>query len=158
MDNRTPRAQETRAKETRAPTTFVPSGVIPRLESENPDYVYRWIRCATREGKDDAKNMSARFREGWVPVKKDEFPELLGPVQDLGGHDSRYDGMVRHAELILCKIPKDKAEARRRYYRELASRQLQSIDQNYFKENDRRMPMFKDAHSVVGSRNNTEKD
>lgn len=151
-----PREQETRAKEERPPVTFTPSGLIPRLESENPSYAYRWVRVETRDGKQDAKNLSAKLREGWEPVKADEFPELLHSLVDFSGgmiRDKRYDGLVRHAELLLMKNSREKVDARNKYYRELNQRQIQSVDNDFFKEGDRRMPLFKEGQSVVGSFN-----
>ena len=150
MDNRTPRTQETRAKDVRPPVTFVPTSLIPQLESKDPDWVFRWIRVETREGKPDNKNLSARLREGWVPVKADEVPEISEQPL-LATQDRRFDGMIRHAELLLCKIAKEKAEARRKYNRDLASRQIESVDNNFFKENDKRMPLFRESNSRVGS-------
>jgi hypothetical protein len=149
---RTPRSVETRAKETRPPATFVPTSLIPQLESADPDYVFRWIRVETRDGKPDNKNLSARLREGWVPVKADEVPEISA-LPLLATSDRRFDGMVKHAELLLCKISKEKAEARRKYYRDLAGRQIVSVDNDFFKENDRRMPLFRESNSIVGSKN-----
>jgi hypothetical protein len=147
---RAPRTQETREKDARPPVTFTPSGLIPQLENEDPDYVYRWIRVESRDGKLDNKNLTSKFKEGWVPVKLDEFPELFGPIQDLD-RDMRFDGMVRHAELLLCKNSKEKIEARRKYFRDLAARQMESVNSDYFKESDRRMPLFKEGSSIVGS-------
>lgn len=149
---RMPRAAETREKEVRPPVTFVPSGLIPKLENTNPDYVFRWVRVESRDGKPDNKNLSARLREGWVPVKADEFPEI-GREPLLAVTDRRFDGMVKHAELLLCKIPRENAEARRKYYTNLSSRQIESVDNDFFKENDKRMPLFRESHSVVGSKN-----
>jgi len=45
--------------------------------------------------------------------------------------------------LLLCKAPNEVAEARQRYYENVAAQQMQSVDNSYMKENDPRMPLLK---------------
>ena len=54
-----------------------------------PDgFKHRWIRAETR-GFDDTKNISAKMREGWELVRKDEYPDFEAPVIDSG----KYEGV-----------------------------------------------------------------
>ena len=53
-----------------------------------PDgYKHRWIRAETR-GFDDSKNISAKMREGWELVRKDEYPDFESPVIESGKYGS----------------------------------------------------------------------
>ena len=46
-----------------------------RLEAPDPPvgYVQRWIRISMR-GEEDKTNVYAKLREGWEPVRADEYP------------------------------------------------------------------------------------
>ena len=73
---RAPRSTETREKETRRKPWAPPS----RLDApEAPaGYVHRWIRTAMR-GEDDQTNVHAKLREGWEPVRSEEYPDYEAP-------------------------------------------------------------------------------
>ena len=62
MAERTPRDQETRAKYER-PAKWMPPQLLPDPTPE-PGYAFRWIRVGFM-GKDDARNVSSKLREGW---------------------------------------------------------------------------------------------
>ena len=143
---RTKREQNTREKLSRSPATFVPAGLLPQLEDVDPDYTYRWVR-AVQGGRQDTLNVSARMREGWVLVSAEEMPNLI----QLPDPNQRFPGMVEHGGHVLCKISKEKAEARRKYYSDMSNKQMQSVDSNFMRENDRRMPLFKESESKVKS-------
>ena len=142
-EERTPRDQVTRAKEARKKVTFVPSGLIPELENPDPDYVYRWIRVSVR-GNTDTINVSNRLRGGGGPVQDSEFPNLA-----LFQHDptSRFPGMIMFGGHLLCKISKEISDARHAYYDEASRRQIESVDNDFMRENDRRMPLFRERKS-----------
>jgi len=58
-----------------------------------PDgYKHRWIRAETR-GYDDTSNISARLREGYELVRRDEYPDFEAPTIDSG----RYEGVFGNA-------------------------------------------------------------
>ena len=44
-----------------------------------PGYQFRWIREATR-GQDDKSNMSKRIREGYEPVRAEDYPNFEAPT------------------------------------------------------------------------------
>ena len=80
---RVSRDSQTRAKSTRRKPWTPPS----KLEAPEPPagYSHRWIRTSLR-GEDDTMNVSSRLREGWEPVRADEYPELAGrypTIEDL---------------------------------------------------------------------------
>ena len=78
-NKRTPRSATTREKDARRKPWAPPS----RLDAPPaPDgYVHRWIRVAMR-GEEDKMNVHAKLREGWEPVRADEYPNYEAPVID----------------------------------------------------------------------------
>jgi hypothetical protein len=51
--------------------------------------------------------------------------------------------------LLLCKTPVEFTEQRDAHFSKLAESQMQSVDNTYMRENDPRMPMFKERKSTV---------
>ena len=66
-------------------------------------------------GQSDNTNVSRSMREGWMPVKAEDHPELE-LVSDL---DSRFVGNVEVGGLLLCKAPAEKMQARTEHFEEL---------------------------------------
>ena len=142
-ENRIDRASETRAKAER-PKQWMPPTLLPDPNPE-PGYVFRWIRISTL-GKDDPMNVSTKLREGWEPVKASEHPE----IQLMGtGSNSRYPDSIEIGGLLLCKTPAEFAEQRDAFYQKQADQQMQSVDNNFMRENDPRMPLFSERKSSV---------
>jgi len=141
-DNRAPRATKSRDAEMR-PTKWTPPQLLPDPTPE-PGYAFRWIRVSMM-GKDDPTNISGKLREGWEPVKASDHPEikLFG---DTGG---RYADSIMVGGLLLCKTPVEFTEQRDAHFSKLAESQMQSVDNTYMRENDPRMPMFKERKSTV---------
>ena len=48
-------------------------------------------------------------------------------------------GNIEIGGQLLCKMPKEKAEARDAHFRNVASNQMESVDNVYFKDQDSRM-------------------
>lgn len=141
-DNRTPRASATREKETRRKPWAPPS----RLEAPEPPagFIHRWIRVAMR-GEDDKMNVNTKFREGWEPVRKDEYPDFEAPVIDEG----RYEGVIGQGGLMLCRIPVETAQERSAYYGTRTREQMQAVDQDLMKEQHPSMPINQNRQSRV---------
>ena len=137
------RELDTREKAER-PKQWMPPQLLPDPNPE-PGYAFRWIRIASL-GKDDATNISGKLREGWEPVKASDHPEIR-----LFGSDSnaKFPDCVEVGGLLLCKTPVEFTEQRNSYYRNQAEAQMQSVDNTYMRENDPRMPMFKERKSTV---------
>jgi hypothetical protein len=50
---------------------------------------------------------------------------------------------------MLCKIPTEILEGRQAYYERLTQQQINSVDNNFMRENDSRMPLFTEKRSEV---------
>jgi hypothetical protein len=141
MSTRAPRESQTREK-TERKKSWAPASRVPEpLKSDQ--YAYRWIRTSSL-GQADNTNVSAKFREGWEPVRAEDHPEL-NVMSDI---DSRFEGNVEVGGLLLCKNDKENTEARKEYYNEMAQRQMESVDNNYMRENDPRMPLLRPERST----------
>ncbi len=137
-EERTPRESETRENDSyRPPDDWVPASILPSPNPQ-PGWTFRWVRTDVL-GQSDNTNVSRSFREGWQPCKIDDHPELQ-IMSDIG---SRFEGNVHFGGLLLCKAPEEKMQSRTRHYQEVANTQMESVDNNYLRENDPRMPMMK---------------
>lgn len=135
-ENRTPRDLVSREKSARA--VYMPPSALPDPTPE-PGYVYRWIATHVM-GEAQATNVSTKMREGWEPVKAVDHPELM-----LQGNEKT--GNVEIGGLMLCKMSKEQAQARDEYYQKQAEAQMASVDNNFLRNNDPRMPLFADRKS-----------
>ena len=142
LDNREPRALQMRDS-TERPKKWAPPQLLPDPTPE-PGYAYRWIRIATL-GKDDAMNVSGKWREGWEPVKASDHPE----IRLFNGGKNHYENSIEVGGLLLCKTPVEFTEQRNAYYAQQAEAQMQSVDNTYMRENDPRMPLFKERSTKV---------
>lgn len=141
-EERTKREAESRTAEERPSDSWLPASILP-----NPDpvdgWVFRWIRTSTL-GKADNTNVSQKFREGWVPVKAEDHPEL----EVMSDIDSRFEGNIEIGGLLLCKAPEAKVKQRDEYYEQVAASQMESVDNNFLKQNDPRMPVLQPERST----------
>jgi|TARA_R110002020_G_scaffold76170_4_gene193359 hypothetical protein len=133
---RTDRSTETRDQDERN-ESWQPPSILPDPKPI-AGYTFRWIRTSMI-GHADNTNVSMKFREGWVPVRAEDHPEL----HVMTDHDSKFKGNIEIGGLLLCKAPEETAKARQRHYEELASQQMESVDRTYMRENDPRMPVLK---------------
>jgi hypothetical protein len=139
---RLPRELDSRAGATRA-KSWQPPALLPDAAPE-AGYVFRWIRISTLN-VDDPMNVSSKLREGWEPVKASEHPEL----QLVSTPSERFKDSVQVGGLMLCKIPAEFMEQRAAYYRQQTDSQMSSVDNNFMRENDPRMPLFADKRTSV---------
>jgi hypothetical protein len=95
-------------------------------------------------GQSDNPNVSKKFRDGWIPVKVEDHPEL----KTLSDINSQFKGNIEQGGLLLCKAPKEKMDARNAHYQEIAKQQMESVDSNYMRENDPRMPLLRPEKST----------
>jgi hypothetical protein len=140
--NRLTRELDTREKMER-PKQWMPPQLLPDPTPEE-GYAFRWIRIATL-GKDDATNVSGKLREGWEPVKASDHPE----IRLFGQTDGQFPDSVQVGGLMLCKTPVEFVHQRAAYYQKQTDAQMASVDNTYMRENDPRMPMFKERRSEV---------
>jgi len=150
-NTRTPRSAETRDATTRRKPWAPPS----HLAAPNPPegYVHRWIRVAMR-GEEDKMNVHSKLREGWSPVRADEYPDYEAPIIDEG----RYAGVIGQGGLMLCRIPVETARERSAYYGNRTRDQMQAVDQDLMKESHPSMPIHQSRQSRVsfGGRGSTD--
>jgi hypothetical protein len=125
------------------PKQWMPPQLLPDPKPE-PGYAFRWIRISSL-GKDDATNISGKLREGWEPVRAIDHPE----IRLFGSSNPKFPDCVEVGGLLLCKTPVEFTQQRDEYYRKQADAQMQSVDNTYMRENDPRMPMFKERSSKV---------
>ncbi len=96
-----------------------------------PDgFKHRWIRAETR-GFNDSKNVSAKMREGWELVRKDEYPDFESPVVDTG----KYEGVFGVGGLLLARIPEETVAERTAYFNSRNQDQMEAVDSDMLREN-----------------------
>ncbi len=139
-ENRTPRTVETRVQAER-PKQWKPAELLPEPD-KLPGYAYRWIRVSL-QGTSDPRNYSAKLREGWEPVKIEEQPQF----QLLVDEGSRFKDGIEVGGLLLCKTPIEFVEQRNNHYLKQSEDQILSVDNNLMRQNDPRMPLFKESKS-----------
>lgn len=141
-ETRQARKTETREADER-PKAWVQPELLPQPNPE-PGYVFRYIRIESM-GKTDASNFSAKLREGWVPVKQSEQPHIISEMTA----GDRYAENIVIGGLLLCKIPQEIMDQREEFYRNRTKAQMESVDNNFMRENDPRMPLFTSRKSQV---------
>ena len=141
-ENRIPRDLETRARAER-PKQWMQPELLP---TPNPEagYEFRWIRVSTLNSA-DPMNISSKLREGWEPVRASEHPE----IQLMGGANPRFPDGIEIGGLLLCKTPTEFVQQRNAHFDKIASGQMTSVDNNFMRENDPRMPLFKERRTEV---------
>jgi len=141
-ETRLTRELETRTTAKR-PESWAPAGGLPEPDRQ-PGYAYRWIRVSALE-QSDAKNVSAKFREGWEAVRSEEQPDL----RFLADPNSRFKDNIEIGGLLLCKIPTEFMAQRKQYFANKNRAQIESVDNNFMRENDSRMPLFREKRSTT---------
>ena len=135
----------TRELETRdftgRPKQWQPASALPEPDKE-PGYDYRWVRISSR-AQNDPQNISSKLREGWEPVRIEEQPQFKMMVDP----NSRFKDNVEVGGLLLCKIPSEFMDQRRKHYNDMNRVQIESVDNNFMRENDPRMPLFRERKS-----------
>ena len=134
--------RETRAEAER-PKVWQPASTLPEPDKE-AGYAYRWIRVASM-GQNDPRNISSKLREGWEPVSIKEQPQF----QMLVDPDSRFKDNIEVAGLLLCKAPEELMRQRKEYFAAKNQSQMDSVDNNFMRENDARMPLFREKRSTT---------
>ena len=141
-EERTPRDVQERDSDERPSDSWVPASVIPDPEPQD-GWVFRWVRTSIL-GQSDSTHTSRMFREGWEPVRAEDHPELM-LESDL---NSKFKGNIEVGGLLLCKAPEEKMRSRSQHFQNMADTQMQSVDNNYLRENDPRMPMLDPERST----------
>lgn len=141
-ENRLTRELENRDA-TKRNQTWTPPQLLP-TPNPLPGWVFRWIRTSVM-GQNDPTNASAKFREGWEPVKADDHPELM----HMADQNSRFKGNIEVGGLLLCKAPAEMMKQRDEYYARQAQAQMDAVDNNFMRTEDSRMPLFNERKSTT---------
>ena len=140
-EERKPREKSLRNEDARASDSWMPASLLPDPAPQD-GWLFRWIRTATL-GESDNTHVSRMFREGWEPCKAEDHPELM-LESDI---NSRFAGNIEVGGLLLCKAPSAKMESRTKHFQQVSQNQMDSVDQNYLRENDPRMPLLNPERS-----------
>lgn len=132
--------------------SYRPPNKLAMPTPHDPDMVFRYVRVTIR-GSDDQNNWKTRRADGWEPVKADEYPEFMGPSHENDG--SRFAGCIGTGDLVLMQNHRHNVDARNRYYADQTEAQMTGVDNDLMKEEDARMPIFRERTSrnqTVGPR------
>jgi hypothetical protein len=140
--NRQPRALESRERAQR-PAAWRPPETLPQPDPR-PGWVHRYIRLSTM-GTADPSNISSKLREGYEPCKAEEYPEMMMHATTEG----RFKGNIEVGGLLLCRIPEEFLKQRAEYYANQNKAQMESVDNNFMRESDPRMPLFAERKTKV---------
>ena len=140
--NRLTRELEVRAT-TQRPTAWRAPETLPTPD-ERPDWAHRWVRISTM-GTADPSNISSKLREGYEPCKAEDYPELMMHASTEG----RFKGSIEMGGLLLCRIPSEFMEQRAKYYENQNKAQVESVDNNFLRESNPKMPLFSEKKSKV---------
>lgn len=135
-NTRRPREIDTRAQEMRE--EYRPPSALPDPIAD-PNFVYHWVAVQVL-GREDPSNMSKKFLDGWEPVRAEDHPELAY---------LNANGQITLGGLLLCRMPKKRYMARKAYYENQATQQMVSVDNSFMRENDPRMPLFKEGKTTT---------
>jgi len=140
--NRLDRELESR-RTTARPQAWRAPETLPSPD-ERPGWRHRWVRLSTL-GQADPSNISSKLREGYEPCKAEDYPELMMYATNEG----RFKGGIEMGGLLLCRIPVEFLEQRMKHYEGQNRAQVESVDNNFLRENDPRMPLFSEKKSKV---------
>jgi len=121
------------------PKQWMPPELLPEPDKQT-GYKYRWIRVATLN-QADPRNLSAKLREGWEPVRIEEQPKF----QLLVDPNSRYKDNIEIGGLLLCKTPEEFVAQRNKYYSDQANAQMAAVENTLMRQSDPRMPLYNDS-------------
>jgi hypothetical protein len=123
--------------------TWKPASLLPE-PARQEGWEYKWIRKSVL-GVADPTNMSRSLREGWETCRLEDHPELMLAVDG----DAKNSGLIEVGGLILCKMPEAMFNQRQDYYMQQAQGQMEAVDAQVDRENDKRMPIFKERATKV---------
>jgi len=144
-DNRTTRDNASRAKTPARRKPWAPPSKLAMPEAP-AGYKHRWIRTHLR-GEDDKTNMHSRIREGWEPVRADEYPDAGNMFPTI--EEGKNAGVIGVGGLMLARIPEETVEERTEYYRDQTRNQMKAVDENLMREQHPSMPIHNDRQSRV---------
>jgi len=140
--NRLARELDTRVV-TQRPTMWRAPEVLPSPDPR-PGWRHRWVRISVL-GNADPSNISSKFREGYEACKGEDYPELMLHASTEG----RFKGNIEVGGLLLCRIPEEFMDQRASHFSSQNKAQMDSVDNNFLRQSDARMPLFSERKSEV---------
>ena len=122
------------------PKQWMPAELLPEPDKE-AGFAYRWIRVSTLNNA-DPRNLSAKLREGWEPVRIEEQPKF----QLLIDPNSRYKDNIEIGGLLLCKTPIEFVQQRNDYINKQTQAQTEAVDNNLI---DRKSTRLNSSHTDI---------
>lgn len=143
QQNRRSREADVREVVFKRPEAWRPPEMLPSPDVR-PGWSHRWVRIASM-GAADPTNISSKLREGYEPCKADDYPELMMHASTEG----RFKGNIEVGGLLLCRIPEEFMAQRANHYAQQNKAQMESVDNNFLRESDPRMPLFSEKKTKV---------
>ena len=140
--NRLARELDTRA-EMQRPTSWQAPETLPS-PNPRPGISHRWVRTSM-VGQSDVQNISSKLREGYEPVKAEDYPEMMMHASAEG----RFKGNIEVGGLVLCSIPSEFLVQRDAHFAGINKATMESVDNNFMKDNDPRMSKFSEKSTKV---------
>jgi hypothetical protein len=125
------------------PAMWRPPEALP-MPDDRPGWIHRYVRISTL-GTADPSNISSKLREGYEPVKAEDYPELMMHASTEG----RFKGGIEVGGLLLCRIPEEFMNQRAQYYERQNQAQMDSVDQSFMRENHPLMRKFSERDTRV---------
>jgi hypothetical protein len=140
--NRLARELDTRA-EMQRPTSWQAPETLPS-PNPRPGISHRWVRTSM-VGHSDVQNISSKLREGYEPCKAEDYPEMMMHASTEG----RFKGNIEVGGLVLCSIPSEFLVQRDAHFAGINKATMESVDNNFMKDNDPRMSKFSEKSTKV---------
>jgi len=128
---------------TKRPLSWKAPEVLP-MPDDRPGWKHRYVRLSTN-GVADPSNISSKLREGYEPCKAEDYPELMMHAATEG----RFKGGIEIGGLLLCRIPAEFMDQRAQHFDNLNKSQMESVDNNFLRESNPKMPLFSEKKSNV---------
>lgn len=135
--NRTSREYETRDVTERA-KPWRPAGALPNLIAPAGCRV-RWVRTSIA-GTNDARNLSKKQEEGWVPLDPSTNPQL---------EHLNKGGVLAVSDMVAYVLPLERVRAREEYYYGITNAQTKSVEHSLERDSDPSMPVYNESRSKV---------
>jgi hypothetical protein len=125
-EKRVPTAREIAEAKNHPGDEWVPGSTIDQIEGlDRENFAYRWVQK-------DVARIKRFLAEGWTFVNELDGDKVLHRKATTGALDagSRLDTSVDHRDVVMMKLPRERAEARRRYYQKKTDKAVELINRD----------------------------
>lgn len=141
--NRLARELDTPVTRVHRPTSWQAPETLPKPDPR-PGISHRYVRISMM-GQPDAQNISSKLREGYEPVKAEDYPELMMHASTEG----RFKGGIEIGGLVLCSIPTEFLKQRDAHFANVNKATMDSVDNNFMKDSHPSMSKFSEKSTKV---------